>query len=448
MSLFKNEINMKKIIILLSVFAASFVAVSCDSYLDIEPEGKIIPKTVDDYRKVLTTAYSIYPQHKSLTSLRTDEVFLDEESVDFASYREVAMWKDTNLDQSTTPFQWQAFYEVIFYTNQIINEGQGTMETSSDKNQLLAEAYALRAYAYFDLINLYGKPYNVSTADSDKGVPLNLSLDLEKTLAPSTVGEIYSQIHKDLEASASLMVLDQQALGINYRFSKIALASFNAKVDLYQQNWDSALNNANLALSINSNLIDLNSNKVLPNRYDSTESIMALDYNFTSALQSSTFASDELINSYDQENDLRFSVYFESNDNKYKILKGGSSDFKSTFRTTELYFIKAEALLKLNRLDEAKSTLNSVLKNRYTTEGYNLIITAVSSMNMEQFMSFILDERNREFALEGQRWFDLRRANQKEIKHTLSGVEYILQKNDVRYTIEIPTAAKLNNPNL
>jgi len=67
---------------------------------------------------------------------------------------------------------------------------------------------------------------------------------------------------------------------------------------------------------------------------------------------------------------------------------------------------------------------------------------------MEQFMSFILDERNREFALEGQRWFDLRRANQKEIKHTLSGVEYILQKNDVRYTIEIPTAAKLNNPNL
>ena len=74
--------------------------------------------------------------------------------------------------------------------------------------------------------------------------------------------------------------------------------------------------------------------------------------------------------------------------------------------------------------------------------------TKVTSMNATQFMEFILEERNREFALEGQRWFDLRRANQKQIIHTISGVEYTLQKNDVRYTIEIPQQAKLNNPNL
>ncbi|MEG0697778.1 MAG: RagB/SusD family nutrient uptake outer membrane protein, partial [Algoriella sp.] len=147
---------MKKIFLLLSIVAVSFTAVSCDNYLDIEPDGKVIPKTVEDYRMVLTNAYSKYPTHKSLTALRTDEVTLNEYSNDFISYREIAQWKDTNPDQISIQFPWVTFYTVIFYANQIINEGQQTMENSAERDQLLAEAYALRAYAYFDLVNLYG----------------------------------------------------------------------------------------------------------------------------------------------------------------------------------------------------------------------------------------------------------------------------------------------------
>ncbi|WP_435523681.1 RagB/SusD family nutrient uptake outer membrane protein [Chryseobacterium indoltheticum] len=79
-----------------------------------------------------------------------------------------------------------------------------------------------------------------------------------------------------------------------------------------------------------------------------------------------------------------------------------------------MYFIKSEALVKLNRLDEAKETLLKVLKNRYTPAGFTSIQTDVNAMNATVFMSFIMDERFREFALEGQRWFDLRRLNQKK----------------------------------
>jgi len=69
-------------------------------------------------------------------------------------------------------------------------------------------------------------------------------------------------------------------------------------------------------------------------------------------------------------------------------------------------------------------------------------------MNATDFMKFILDERFREFTAEGHRWFDLRRVDQKQITHTVSGMQYVLQPNDVRYTIEVPPAAKANNPNL
>ncbi len=95
-----------------------------------------------------------------------------------------------------------------------------------------------------------------------------------------------------------------------------------------------------------------------------------------------------------------------------------------------------------------QKTLSKVLKNRYTPEGYTAVQASIAPMNATDFMNFILDERSREFAVEGHRWFDLRRANQKEIKHTINGKDYILQQNDPRYTIEYPMSAKKNNPNL
>ena len=439
---------MKKLINISAIIALSFASVSCDRFLDIQPEGKVIPVTVDDYRKVMTSAYAKYPAHKSLTALRTDELAIDDNSMDFANYREIAMWKDTNLDQVTTEFPWVSFYSVIFYVNQTINEGSKSMEEGTDKNQILAEAYALRAYSYFDLVNLYAKPYNAATAATDKGVPINLEIDLEKVLSPSSVQEVYNQIHSDLAKAESLMTTDQQSTGINYRFSKVALKSFEARLALYQQNWQQAVDYANQALSIKNTIEDLNVTTTAPNRFDSKESIMALDFAFNSPVQNVSFASSDLLNSYDQANDKRFGIFFEKSGSKYKVKKGGNSDFKVSFRTSELYFIKAEALLKLNQLQEAKETLLPFLKNRYTTEGFTAISTSIDTMNADAFMTFILEERFREFALEGQRWFDLRRANQKQIKHIVNGAEYVLQANDVRYTIEVPPSAKKNNPNL
>lgn len=439
---------MRKITAIIALAAISFISIGCDRFLDIQPEGKVIPTTTEDYRKVLTSAYSKYPVHKSLVALRTDEVNIDDNSTDFISYREIAMWKDANNDQASTEFPWVSFYSVNFYLNQIINEGSKTMQDSPEKNQILAEAYALRAYLYFDMVNLYGKPYNSATASSDRGVPINLEIDLEQVLKPSSVQEVYTQVHADLKKAEDLMVEQKQALGVNYRFSKTALLAFEARAALYEGDWNKALNYADQVLAVKGELSNLNTVNTPPNHYASPESIMALDNTWDNSIKNLSFASAELISSYNSTADKRFGMYFEKNGSKYKVTKGGSLEFKVSFRTAEQYFIKSEALLKLNKLAEAKETLLKVMKNRYTPDGYTSVQNAVSSMDSTAFMNFILDERFREFALEGQRWFDLRRANQKKISHTISGKEYILQQNDPRYTIEYPMSAKKNNPNL
>jgi len=437
---------MRKITTFIALAVLSFSSIGCDRFLDIQPEGKIIPITAEDYRKVLTSAYSKYPAHKSLTALRTDEVSIDENSTDFIAYREIAMWKDSNTDQATTEFPWVSFYSVNFYLNQIINEGSKTMADSPEKSQILAEAYALRAYLYFDMVNLYGKPYNSATASADRGVPISLEIDLEQVLKPSSVQEVYNQVHADMEKAEGLMVEEKQPSGIHYRFSKVALKALQARTALYQGDWNKALNYSDQVLAIKGDLSNLNTATTAPNHYASVESILALDNAMNSSVQNLSFATPELISKYNNTTDKRFGLYFEKSGSKYKVIKGGSSDFRVSFRTAEMYFIKSEALLKLNRLSEAKETLLKVLKNRYNPEGYAAVQTIINPMNSTDFMNYILDERFREFALEGQRWFDLRRAEQKKIIHIVNGAEYILQQNDVRYTIEFPMSAKKNNP--
>ncbi|MGK6341458.1 RagB/SusD family nutrient uptake outer membrane protein [Chryseobacterium sp. DT-3] len=437
---------MRKITTFIALAVLSFSSIGCDRFLDIQPEGKIIPTTVEDYRKVLTSAYSKYPVHKSLTALRTDELNIDENLNEFNVYREIAMWKDSNNDQATAEFPWVAFYSVNFYLNQIINEGSKTMADSPEKQQILAEAYALRAYLYFDMVNLYGKPYNSATAATDRGVPISLEIDLEQVLKPSSVQEVYDQVHADIAKAEGLMVEEKQQSGINYRFSKVALKAFQARAALYQSNWNKALSFSEQAMTIKGELSNLNTTATAPNHFASVESIMALDNPFNIAVQNVSFASANLTSKYNTATDKRFGLYFEKNGSKYKVIKGGTTEFRVSFRTAEMYFIKSEALLKLNRLNEAKDVLLKVLKNRYTPEGYTAVQSTISTMNSTDFMNYILDERFREFALEGQRWFDLRRADQKKIIHIVNGVEYILQQNDVRYTIEFPMSAKKNNP--
>lgn len=59
--------------------------------------------------------------------------------------------------------------------------------TTDSREQLLAEAYCLRAFVHFDLINLYAKWYDPATAATDKAVPLSLKIDIGQSFIPTTV---------------------------------------------------------------------------------------------------------------------------------------------------------------------------------------------------------------------------------------------------------------------
>src|SRR5690349_10313807 len=81
---------------------------------------------------------------------------------------------------------WRTIYYTINRANQVINRVQPESDLSK---RLIAEAKALRAYNYFDLVSLWG------------GVPLILN-DLKPSefaqQKRASVEEVYAQIEKDL----------------------------------------------------------------------------------------------------------------------------------------------------------------------------------------------------------------------------------------------------------
>lgn len=435
---------MKKLYIL---FAFVGILGGCSKFLDIEPKGKVIPKTVEDYRKFINSGYQAFPQYKSLVTFRSDELQPDANSDNFPPYENIFIWQDTENQKETLSYPYQSFYETIFYANQILNNGSQTMEQGAEKQQLIAEAYALRAYSYFGLMNLYAAPYQKGNSQA-LGVPLNLEIDLEQEFPRATSQRVYEQITQDLQKSIELVQVQQWEAGKNYRFSTLALYAFASRLYLYMGEFEKSADYAQKALAIKSTLVDLNATpEVMPTTFDGQEAILAWEQPFSSQLQNASFASQEMVQIFLQD-DLRKDLYLSENSGKYKVKKAGEDAYKCSFRTGEIYLNQAESLARLSQESQAKNVLLSLLKNRYTPAGFAQAQQRIQGLSGDELVKEILAERQRELAFEGHRWFDLRRADPKQIIHTLNGKNYTLQANDPRYTIAFPKDATTNNPNL
>lgn len=74
------------------------------------------------------------------------------------------------------------YYEVLFFANFIIEHHDEINEGSLNEiAQLTGEAYLMRAYMHFILVNLHGQPYTKPGAPATKSIPLKLDTDLENS---------------------------------------------------------------------------------------------------------------------------------------------------------------------------------------------------------------------------------------------------------------------------
>ncbi|WP_345948953.1 RagB/SusD family nutrient uptake outer membrane protein [Mucilaginibacter sp. PAMB04274] len=331
---------------------------------------------------------------------------------------------------SSTSDMFSGWYAVIYRANAII-EGLQKYSGTSDKirKQLSAEAKYVRAYCYFNLVNLYG------------GVPLVLQTDVNVTAYQprESVENIYQQILIDLLAAKSDLLADfsftsNERIGVN----KFTAAALLARVYLFTGNYAAAESNASEVIA--SSLFSIIPSATMGTGVfvkNSAESIWQIMPALQSSNQYTTEASEFLPASntaammkYDlqpnllqifQSTDLRrtrwisditigTTIYRVPFKYKYRTnalaLAANISEYPVILRLPEQYLIRAESRARLG------SNLTGALGDLNVTR-VRAGLAASTTTGAASLLDEIALENRREFFCEQAfRWFNLKRTGQ------------------------------------
>lgn len=432
------------------VILATLTMSACDNFLDITPTGKVIAETGDEYRALLTYEYKYFTKDRYMTTLRTDEMLMDKvktSSTDLDAYLDLWRWKDDNPSPTTSYFSWRSYYHSVYIANYIIQNQKKIKEaTAQEISQLVGEAYMMRAYCHFLLVNLYAEPYTHCTPSQTRGVPMLLEPDVNAIPGSSSVETVYNQILSDLDKAEQYLNVEEWELGKNYRFNTTSAQALRARTYLYMGRWSDAFEASKDVLSVYNELEDMNNSTTLPNSYKSKESIVALE-RFSSNLYTAVdMPASEFISLY-RSGDQRRTKYFKRvTSSTYSLLKGRSDEFSSSFRTAEFYLTAAEAAARLGHTTDAINYLTPLMTKRLNASAYEATTALIGTMTEEELIQEILDERARELAFEGHRWYDLRRTSQPALTRVYDGTTYTLLPE--QYTMRFPSEAVEANPEI
>lgn len=341
-------------------------------------------------------------------------------------------------------YPFRLYYRCIGNSNALLDNIDNAIGSDADKNRLKAEALTMRAWAYFNLVQIYGKRYAAGAGNSQLGVSMPLSAT-ETKLPRSTVEEVYTQIKKDLAdavtafGSASLPPAGPQQKS---HLTIHAALAIRARVALTMQDYVNAAAYAKQVVDLGGHT--LMSNAAYQSGFNDLSNPEWIWGAYVQDDQGDTFGSyfgqiswngnttyvrgvPKRINSalYDQvtATDVRKKMW-EPSPNATNFPLPATTYSRSPYmsrkfsiralptigdvpyiRLAEMYLIMAEAYARTpGKEAEAKQALFTLAVNR--DPNYTL-----SANSGQALINEIMTQRRVELWAEGFRWFDLKRLN-------------------------------------
>jgi hypothetical protein len=432
------------------------------AFLDKLPStALVVPSTLSDYQQLLdNTAVMVWTP--VLGDISSDNFYLPYtfwQTID-PRERNAYVWASDLYEGQGLVDDWDAPYQQVFYAN-IVLEGLSTIPVTT-LNQMTwqqeqGSALFIRAYAFFNVAQLFAPPYNSSTATADPGIPLRLRSDVTAPSIRASVAATYQQIAGDLQLARTLLPPTVPSQNLN-RPSQPAALALLARVYLSIRDYDLAGRYADSALQLYDSLMDyntLNAQSRFPFSRLNPETIYQSNIlSYTQCLASiaypSTIIDSTLYSSYSTQ-DLRRSLFYKLNSSGLPNLNGSYAQVVWPFTglaTDELYLIRAECAARAGNTTAALAGLNTLLRRRYVTGSF----IPITITDPTQALDTILAERRKELAFRGLRWSDLRRLNQEGrniiLTRLLNGISYQILPNSPLYILPIPPDVLSHNPNM
>ncbi|MEJ6980089.1 RagB/SusD family nutrient uptake outer membrane protein [Pedobacter sp. P351] len=429
---------MKKILIL-SMLIVSMLMQSCEKYLEVESYDKVSDEnTIFDkasaetavrgaYRALASSNYSSSFQNTILQSGG------DVRSLNNAQTDLNVINYDLRSDIGFLSTYWSNFYNTINRANHVIEKVPlvNDVRLSQDlKNQLLGEAYFIRAYSYFDLARVFGNVQIFLT-------PTKVVVD-KLGVPKSTQAEVYAQVLADLNQAEALL----PGTVVRNRATKYTVYALRARLHLYTNRYQDAENDVNSILA--------NSSYILIKPFNlaagTTESVLEFSYSVNDLN-----GGYGLWNTSNRQLEPKAVLHNLLNDpavggdRKILSVKNASNQFIGGIypsntsaaygiRTAELHLIRAEARAKktVPDLTGALGDLNAVRARANVANS--------TALTQDEIILAIENERRVEFALEPHRWFDIVRTGRAPVVFNLT--------DPSRYIFPIPAGEILADPSL
>jgi hypothetical protein len=411
----------KKYILVFSLLILT--ATSCTK-LDLTPTDTISPdkafRNASDINLGLIGAYALVDYSMaSLSSTVADEnTFPIENTV---GNNDAFRWLYTAGNGSVTSLYGNN-YTAIDRLNRVLTAQDALTFTGADiatASRYRGELLALRAYLHFELLRAYASSYQAGAL----GVPY-MKESIISYPARDKFEVVIANAKADLIAAKALI---PATFTDKSRITRNAISAIQARVALYEKNWADAITYSTEVI----NAVPLATKAQFPGLWtdaNDSEVIWKLkrvgttdgrigDFYFRQTGGIVLYApSFKLVAAFDQANDLRYPAYIKfdatrtGTKSQYLVNKyiGGTTtapgltDIKM-FRTGEMYLIRAEA--RAESAGDAAGDLNALRAariNNYVNETF---------ADKTALTNAVYDERFKELAFEGHRFFDLRRRN-------------------------------------
>ena len=384
-----------------------------------------------------------------------------------------------NYTSDATSSMWAIGYYTISRCNNVIDNLEGKDEEAGveaqDLNNLKAECLFLRALSHFDMVTLFALPYNYVKANEASlkeeqklGVPYVYHTDPDARPARDGVVKVYENIAADLVEAESIIAPDYVRAGVADKKAAVTLPAIQAllcRVYLYMGEWQKCADYATKVINNDSFKLyeaadyatvwnqPVGGSEVIFENYIDLSNYSNLDCSYMTYPEGAygdCIASNSLISLY-SEDDVRGKLYRQDSQQtpglwwtlKYEGKGLNIPDANNTviLRLSEMYLNRAEALV--NGANVAGATALDDINAIVTRRG----IAALTSAGMEA----IRLERRKEFAWEGQLFFDLARWGQPVNRESCYG---LMEKNqnipfpDYRWALPVPKRELEVNENL
>jgi hypothetical protein len=442
----------KNILAVISILVGVMFCSSCKKdWLDKKSDiSLVVPSSLSDFQALLDNTISAslaFTIHNCiLGESGSDNYYLT--STAYATLppndQNAYTW-NLNVYQTGTAPDWSGPYGQVYAANVVLdglNKLNANPSNQEEYNNIKGSALFYRGFAYYDMSQIFAKPYDNATSKTDLGLPLRTIPNIVSVQARASVEDTYAFFINDLKTAIPLLPILPK---YKTRPSKPAAYGMLARAYLAMSDYSNAYLYADSCLQLYSTLIpystfNLAAANPIPNY---NNEIIYLNSGATSVFRTTTLNVDSNLYASFASNDLRKTIFFKKDGSGNVKLFGrysaSTSQLFDGLAVDEMYMIRAEAGVRTGKLTNAMTDLNTLLVTRWKPGTYNVL----TASNTDDALNLILQERRKELCFRGLRWSDLRRLNKDPryaitLTRMLNGKTYTLKLNDSKYVYQIP----------